>query len=130
MVAVHFRLDDVLLALKGKKTEATHQVTRTIPGKCTENGKAQRITLDVSEEGERELAKLDKKFQEQLLEAGRVYGKLSDARAEARSAKPKKKPQGTNPSDPTPAPETTAPEPAEAEDSTDAPSAETSAFAG
>lgn len=93
MVAVQSRLDDVLLALKNKKVEATHTVRRTIPSMCTPDGKSKRITLDVSDEGERELDKLDKKFTDTLLDAGRVYGKLSDTRAEARAAKPRRKPQ-------------------------------------
>lgn len=94
MVAVQSRLDDVLLALKGKKVEATHQVNRTIPSICTEDGKSQRITIDVSAEGERELEKLDKKFKAALLEAGKsTYGKIGDTRIEARAAKPKKKSQ-------------------------------------
>lgn len=92
MVAVQSRLDDVLLALKGKKVEATHQVTRTIPSICTEDGKSQRITIDVSDEGERELEKLDRKFKAALLEAGKsTYGRIGETRAEARAAKPKKK---------------------------------------
>lgn len=91
MVAVQSRLDDVLLALKNKKVEATHKVRRTIPSMCTPDGKSKRITLDISDEGERELEKLDKKFSDALQDAGRVYGKLSDARVEARAAKPQRK---------------------------------------
>lgn len=92
MVAIQSRLDDVLLALKGKKVEATHQVNRTIPSICTEEGKSQRVTIDVSAEGERELEKLDKKFKAALIEAGKsTYGKIGDTRIEARAAKPKKK---------------------------------------
>lgn len=92
MVAVQSRLDDVLLALKGKKVEATHQVTRTIPSICTEDGKSHRITIDVSDEGERELEKLDKKFKSALIEAGKsTYGKIGETRIEARAAKPKRK---------------------------------------
>lgn len=94
MVAVQSRLDDVLLALKGKKVEATKQVTRTIPSICSEDGKSKRITIDISPEGERELEKLDKKFKAALLEAGRnAYGKIGDTRIEARAAKPKQKAQ-------------------------------------
>lgn len=94
MVAVQSRLDDVLLAQKGKKVEATHQVTRTIPSICSEDGKSKRITIDVSPEGERELEKLDKKFKAALLEAGKnAYGKIGEVRIEARAAKPKKRPQ-------------------------------------
>lgn len=92
MVAVQTRLDDVLLAMKGKKVEATHQVSRTIPSICSEDGTSQRITIDVSAEGERELEKLDKKFKAALLEAGKsTYGKIGNTRIEARAAKPKKK---------------------------------------
>lgn len=91
MVAIQSRLDDVLLSTKGKKVEADHQVTRTIPAMCSENGKTRRITLDISEEGERELAKLDKKYKDLLLEAGRVYAKLAETRIEARAAKPRKR---------------------------------------
>lgn len=94
MVAIQSRLDDVLLALKGKKVEATRQVTRTIPSICSEDGKSKRITIDVSDEGERELEKLDKKFKAALIEAGKnAYGKIGDTRIEARAAKPKKKAQ-------------------------------------
>lgn len=101
MVAVQSRLDDVLLALKGKKVEATHQVTRTIPSICTEDGKSQRITIDVSAEGERELEKLDKKFKAALLEAGKsTYGKIGETRIEARAAKPKRSPQTETASEP------------------------------
>lgn len=91
MVAIQSRLDDVLLSTKGKKVEADHQVTRSIPSICSETGKTRRITLDVSPEGERELAKLDKKYKDLLLEAGRVYEKLAETRIEARAAKPRRK---------------------------------------
>lgn len=98
MVAVQSRLDDVLLALKNKKVEADRQVTRTIPAYCSPTGKTQRITLDVSEEGLRELERLDEKHKGKLLEAGAVYGKLSDTRKAARAAKPARK--SMNQSDP------------------------------
>lgn len=91
MVAVQSRLDDVLLALKNKKVEATHQVVRTIPTICTEDGKSRRITIDISAEGERELEKLDKKFRDTLVEAGQVYGRIGDVRIEARAAKGSRK---------------------------------------
>ena len=125
MVAVHSRLDDVLLALRGKKVEATHQVKRTIPAMCTPDGKSRRATFDVSEEGERELEKLDKKFKAALHDAGQVYGKVIDTRVDARAAKPKGKPQGG--STPAPPPEDSAPEPVE--ESPGSPGVEANSFA-
>lgn len=91
MVAVQSRLDDVLLSTRGKKVEADRKVTRTIPAMCSPTGKTIRIDLDVSEEGERELDKLDARFKAALIAAGEVYGKLAETRVNARAAKPRRK---------------------------------------
>lgn len=88
MVAVQSRLDDVLLATRGKKVDATKKVRRTIPAKCSPTGKSQTISLDVSDEGLKELEKLDRQFEKALLEAGAVYGKLVKARQKARAKTP------------------------------------------
>lgn len=92
MVAVRSRLDDVLLA-RGKKVEATHKATLSIPGVLREDGKAKRVELDVSEEGEAELEKFKARMKKRMVEIGTEMDRFSDARREARAAKPKKKPE-------------------------------------
>jgi|SRR5699024_3694867 len=84
MVAVQSRLDDVLLATKGKKVEATRRVHRTIPAKCSPTGKSQRYTFDVSDEGERELERLDQQYNKRLEQAAQVYQKVSPEVAKER----------------------------------------------
>lgn len=90
MVAVQSRLDDVLLATKGKKVEATHQVSRSIPAKCSPTGQSQRLILDVSPEGERELKRADEQYKKLLREAGKVYAKFSPSKAKERLSPAKK----------------------------------------
>lgn len=93
MVAIHSRLDDVLLTLKGKKVEATHKATISIPGVLREDGRAKRTELDVCEEGERELEKFKERMKKKCVELGDEMDRFSDTRRDARAAKPRQKPQ-------------------------------------
>lgn len=92
MVAIQTRLDDVLLALKGKKVEATHKLTISIPGALREDGKVLRREVDISDEGEREWERYVERNKKKRVELGDEMAKVLDVRVEARAAKPRPAP--------------------------------------
>ena len=101
MVAVQARLDDVLLSTRNKRVDATEQSTFSVPGLATDSGKAQRITVDHSTEGKKELEKMIKTAEAKTAEAWAPLLALADVRTTTRAASVKKsKPQSsTRPDD-------------------------------
>lgn len=92
MVAVQTRYDDVLLALKGKKKEATHTMKVRIPGILRASGKAKRAEIDVSEEGEKYWnEKFWPSIEKELLAVGAKAEKVFGVEVESRPTK--RKPQ-------------------------------------
>lgn len=69
MAVIRTRADDVLLATRGQTVGATRERRLAVPKEATENGKSLRVTLDVSDQGDRELNALIKKAEDDTRKA-------------------------------------------------------------
>lgn len=93
MATIQTKVDDVLYATKGQKVEATKTIKIRVPGAAWRGPKAKGFDIDVSAQGERELARLIKAAEDATVKAWAEVLKVAGTTSEAEEAKASKAPK-------------------------------------